>query len=112
LLEQLLGGEAPTGKAFRPYALAPAPRGGSPVERAEATLRWRAAVVSFLSDIWDVVGEPLFEMDDCQRALEAFMPPGAIGPARTLCTSCLLDVEPAKRLDHARSCPARVPPPP
>jgi hypothetical protein len=63
--------------------------------------------VSFLSDIWDVIGQPLFELDDCQRALEAFMPVD-VGK---LCTSCLLEVETAKRLEHASCCPARLPPP-
>ncbi|MEZ0229104.1 MAG: hypothetical protein ACAI25_10805, partial [Planctomycetota bacterium] len=67
-----------------------------------------AAVVSFLSDVWDVIGEPLFELDDCQKALEAFMPADL---KKSECTSCLLDVDPARRLGHAAVCPARVPPP-
>jgi hypothetical protein len=108
LLEQLLRGGAPKGADFRPYGLVPFPRGGSPVERAVSVVRWRAAVVSFLSDIWDVIGEPLFELDDCQLALEVFMP---VGPKGSYCTSCLLDVAEAGRLEHAGRCPARVPPP-
>jgi hypothetical protein len=101
LLEQLLRGEKATVATPASYGLSAYPRSGDPRVRAVAVLAWRSAVVSFLSDVWDVIGEPLFDLDECQKALEAFAPEG---PAGGRCSACLLEVEPARRLEHAREC--------
>ncbi|HZU99011.1 MAG TPA: hypothetical protein VFF73_20045 [Planctomycetota bacterium] len=103
-LEHLLRGEKPATVVPASYGLTPYPAGGTALERAVSVLRWRSAVTSFLSDVWDVIGEPLFDLEECQKALEAFAPEG---PAGARCAACLLEVEASKRLEHARVCPLR-----
>ena len=50
-------------------------------------LRWRACVMDMLSDIWDVIGEPWLDLDECM-AMEQFLYP--VGDRRC-CAFCLTE---------------------
>lgn len=55
---------------------------------ALAILMWRSMMIYFLSDVWDVIGPPLFDLPECNFAIEAVLMPE--GPIRkTLCYNCL-----------------------
>lgn len=105
-LLQILVGEMPATPGLRTYGITPFP-GLAISERtpegAVRILNWRSRVVDFLSDVWDVIGDPLFELAECKIALELFRP-----EATGLCNLCLLPVEPMSRGDHWRTCPART----
>jgi hypothetical protein len=49
---------------------------------------WRACIVDFLSDVWDTVGVPLFDQQECGYAADRlFMPPPV--PGQAFCPDCL-----------------------
>ena len=51
-----------------------------------AILVWRSRLVDFLSDVWDVLGPPLLEMEESGWVIhELLMPPSEV----TLCLDCL-----------------------
>jgi hypothetical protein len=52
-------------------------------------LRWRAAVVDYLSDVWDVLGEPDLDIKECNAMGEFLWPVDS----RTLCIFCLTQFE-------------------
>lgn len=59
------------------------------VQSAMAILRWRAGFVDYLSDVWDVMGEPALDLDECelvQRFLFSSSP-------ESLCMFCLTHFE-------------------
>jgi hypothetical protein len=66
-------------------------------------LIWRALVVDFLADIWDTIGPPQFDVDECGYATALFMPDGEDGRR---CPYCLQEysgaVDPA---NHTEGCP-------
>ena len=45
-----------------------------PMSSVMEVLRWRAAVADYLSDVWDVLGKPALELEEC-RALGALLQP-------------------------------------
>jgi len=49
---------------------------GESVDQAAimSILVWRAAAVDFFSDVWDVIGEPVFTLQETRLAKEPFMP--------------------------------------
>lgn len=55
------------------------------VEAMFEVLRWRASVVDYLSDVWDVIGEPFLDIEECNTITE-FLDP--VGEAE-LCMFCL-----------------------
>ncbi len=64
-------------------------------------LCWRAAVVDYLSDIWDVLGEPELTTDECS-AMHAFLRPT---PSNGLCDLCLRSLPEARRHTDRHTCP-------
>jgi len=99
-LGQLLAGEWPDEvrrwALQSPYHLTPFPTGvlepaaAASLDSALGVLRWRAGVEDFLSDIWDVIGEPLLDLDEC-NAIGAFFRP--ITQER-ICGFCLTEFPP------------------
>src|SRR6266446_4324310 len=57
------------------------------VDLVLAVLRWRAGVVDYLSDIWDVIGEPELDVDEC-GAIEQFLRPAY---EERMCPFCLTE---------------------
>jgi hypothetical protein len=55
-------------------------------------LRWRAAVQDCLSDIWDVIGDPYLDFDECM-AIGQFLQPAA---PNEVCRFCLTEFAPEK----------------
>ena len=49
---------------------------------------WRSSIVDFLADIWDTVGEPLFDLHECGYAVELLFMPLPV-PEHTFCPDCL-----------------------
>ena len=94
-LERLLADNWPDGlrqwALHSPYNLNPFPARAlegevtSALDTALEVLRWRAGVEDFLSDIWDVVCEPLLDLDEC-GAIGAFLRPSS---NESLCHLCL-----------------------
>src|SRR5690606_21916479 len=70
---------------------------------AAAALICRRSVLDYLAAVWDVIGEPRFEHDECAAATEALRP----AAAADRCLGCLLRLAPAERADHWHVCPAR-----
>jgi hypothetical protein len=52
-------------------------------------LQWRAGLVDYLSDVWDVIGEPSLSLDEC-NALTRFLFPL---DAKSMCWFCLADYD-------------------
>jgi len=64
-------------------------------------LRWRAGIYDFLSDIWDVIGEPMLDMFEC-NAMAAFLVP--VGARRCIfCLAAEPNHHPCVVLAHVRS---------
>src|SRR6185369_360472 len=90
-------------------------RAGTPnLEDVMNVLRWRAAVEDYLGDIWDVMGDPFLDFDEC-GAIGQFLSPAC---AKGVCALCLTEISPDRLniddhncffLDHIR---AKWPPPP
>ena len=93
-----------------PYAVRPVPAlTGPPVETARRVLAWRAAIVDFLSDVWDTLGPAPYPFEECTLAIrELFTPDTAEGTR--LCRDCLQPL-PAGQRDaaaHVFACPVRL----
>ena len=63
-------------------------------------LRWRAAVVDYLSDVWDVMGSPLLELEEC-RAMSAFLYPIRM---EDRCIFCLTEYDPSRVSPDDHGC--------
>ena len=85
--------------------------GTSAVTDAGAVLLWRARLVEFLADVWDVVGTPLYDLPECSAAECCLLPRIQQGrDGDDICRFCL---EPLVRRDdgagymvHDHRCPA------
>jgi hypothetical protein len=87
--------------------------GTSALADARAVLLWRAALVDFLADVWDVIGTPAYDLPDCAAAERRLLPHTTDGhdtDERDICRICL---EPLARRDdaagyvvHDHRCPA------
>ena len=89
-------------------------RPGTPaLADARAVLLWRAALIDFLADAWDVIGTPAYDLPDCAAAERWLLPHATHGhdtDERDICRICL---EPLARRDdgagyvvHDHRCPA------
>ena len=58
------------------------------MESVSEVLRWRAGVVDYLSDVYDVIGEPLLDLDEC-IAMNQFLRPAG---NEKLCLFCLTEL--------------------
>lgn len=67
----------------------------------DALLRWRVGLADYLADVWDVIGEPAYELDECQ-AMGGFLRPV---DADARCHSCLEVYPAALRHESAHACP-------
>ena len=63
-------------------------------------LRWRAGVADYLSDVWDVMGEPELELDEC-LAISRFLDPAS---GARICRVCLTEFAPDKLNVYDHSC--------
>ena len=114
-LALLLAAEWPAGMtgyaAQSPYSIAPFPTaalrpdGQNGVERVKEILHWRGAVVDYLSDVWDVVGKPHLDMEECSAIGRLFEPESG----EELCPFCLSVVLPGRELSESHDCPV-IPP--
>ena len=88
-----------------PYNISPFPasalEGASnpPMESVFEILQWRAAVVDYLSDVWDVIGDPFLDIDEC-GAIDKFLRP--VSKVR-LCSFCLTEFA-SGQLDSGHDC--------
>src|SRR5438270_3365436 len=77
-----------------PYNISACParaleRAGTPnLEDVMEVLRWRAAVVDYLGDIWDVMGDPFLDFNEC-GAIGQFLYPAC---AKNVCSFCLTEI--------------------
>ncbi|MBL6990891.1 MAG: hypothetical protein ISR65_13990 [Bacteriovoracaceae bacterium] len=44
------------------------------VDSPTSILLWRAKIISYLDDVWDVMGDPIFDVDECDDAVAYFYP--------------------------------------
>jgi hypothetical protein len=110
LLLTALGGDGPLPRQVRRF-----PRVGTSEESAVADARevalWRARLVDYLSDVWDVIGAPEFDLPECAAAERLLAPPPPTDPGEgPRCPRCL---ELLRRLSgssgfvvHDDTCPA------
>ncbi len=120
ILPAALGDErAPPGAlaATRTYRLEPFPRLAPSAERSSGdcararrqllnVLVWRSRLVDFLSDVWDVMGPPLLDLDECEWVIRELLTPHS---AARLCTSCLQPLStPELEQRHFDTCPVRI----
>jgi hypothetical protein len=63
-------------------------------------LRWRAQFCDYLNDVWDVIGAPELELDECNALLTYLRP---TGPDR--CGLCLERFPPDEMHVTKHSCP-------
>lgn len=57
-------------------------------QRCLDIMLWRSSIVDVLADIWDTVGEPLFDLHECGYAVELLFMPLPV-PGHTFCPDCL-----------------------
>ena len=80
-------------------------------ERVQAVLLWRAQIADFLADVWDTIGPPLFDMEECAVAENLFLV--ELHHHGTYCPTCLTPHAGANGDGaHRASCPVRLPLPP
>ncbi len=82
---------------------------GPPVEAARRVLAWRAAIVDYLSDVWDTMGPAPYQFEECTLVIrELFTPDAAHGT--NLCRDCLQPLPPGPRdaAAHVFACPVRL----
>jgi hypothetical protein len=77
------------------------------VENLQAVLLWRARLVDFLADVWDTLGTPLFDMEECRQATDLFMPGDFTGT--DYCPLCLQMYPVANREEEAHQHYERCP---
>ncbi|HXJ61545.1 MAG TPA: hypothetical protein VNU68_33295 [Verrucomicrobiae bacterium] len=63
-------------------------------------LQWRAGIVDYLGDVWDVVGEPRLDLDEC-TAVELFLQCASPVP---VCHLCLTEFTKAQVHPDAHGC--------
>lgn len=69
-------------------------------------LVWRALLVDFLSDVWDVMGPPLLEMEECEWVIRELLTPQS---AERLCVSCLQPLSSSEAEQrHFDACVVRI----
>jgi hypothetical protein len=83
-------------RVYRVEPFPPLPRGlGQPPAGADYAgarrylldiLVWRSRLVDFLSDVWDVMGPPLLEMEECEWAIRELL---TASSKIQLCLDCL-----------------------
>jgi hypothetical protein len=112
---------APAGAlgAARTYRVGPFPAAAPPAvaERTNGDCKdarrylldvmvWRSRLVDFLSDVWDVIGAPLLDMDECEWVIRELLMPRS--PAR-LCINCLQPMpSPDFERRHYDACVVRI----
>jgi len=73
---------------LNPYPVArPLSQIFEPMKAVLEVLHWRAAVVNYLTDVWDVLGKPELEMGEC-AAIGEFMRPARLAGR---CVYCLTE---------------------
>jgi len=84
-----------------PFPLTREPgQGGDPMTAVLEVLHWRAAVIYYLTDVWDAMGKPELEMGEC-AAIGEFIRPARL---EGCCVYCLSEFK-ADRLDpDAHGC--------
>ena len=106
LLLELLGVREPLTLGHYPYRLSAFPRpSNDPVQNLRNILLWRARIVDFLSDIWDTLGAPTFDLDECTETARAFEPED-MSPDR--CYLCLDSVPEGAGAGHFDKCPVQA----
>ncbi|HKQ58499.1 MAG TPA: hypothetical protein VJY35_11580 [Candidatus Eisenbacteria bacterium] len=68
-------------------SVTPLPRRDDPMEAVLEVLRWRAAVVDYITDVWDVLGQPELDMGEC-AAIGSFLRPARL---EGRCIYCLTE---------------------
>lgn len=92
------------------YAVRPLPAfTGPPVEAARRVLAWRAAIVDFLSDVWDTIGPAPYQFEECTLVIRELFTPDTAGNT-DLCRDCLQPLPPDQRAAaaHVFGCPVRL----
>jgi hypothetical protein len=88
------------------YNLRPFPAGAleagieSPLNLMLEVLRWRAAVSDCLSDIWDVIGDPYLDLDECMTIGQFLQPP----VPKKICDYCLTEFPPESIRPDQHQC--------
>jgi len=88
------------------YDLTPFPDTCDPAEMDDtmagvmAVLRWRAGVVTYLSDVWDVLGKPALEKEEC-LAISAFLQPARM---EGRCILCLTEFDSDRAAPEDHGC--------
>ena len=121
-LVRVLGASPEQQESVLPYLIYPFPIDLSAISSVACTqgdlirqwgldiMLWRACIVDFLSDIWDTVGEPLFDLRECGYAVDCLFMPSPV-PGHVFCPDCLErfsfpDVSGSFR-GHYAICPVR-----
>ena len=105
--------------AARTYRVGPFPAGAPPAVTGQTNgdckdarryllevMVWRSRLVDFLSDVWDVIGPPLLDMDECEWVIRELLTPPS--PVR-LCIKCLqLMPSPEFERRHYDTCVVRI----
>ncbi len=92
-----------------PFPAPPAARATDvPMRAVLEVMRWRAGIVHYLTDVWDVLGPPDLEMGEC-AAIGAFMRPARL---EGRCIYCLSEYEPRRLDPEDHGCPLAVHPEP
>lgn len=68
-------------------AISPLARLDDPMEAVLDVLHWRAAVVDYITDVWDVLGQPELDMGEC-AAIGSFLRPARL---EGRCIYCLTE---------------------
>lgn len=86
------------------YGLTPFPAGSSrrqgPMQSVLETLHWRSAIVQYLTDVWDMMGKPELNMEEC-AAIGMFMRPVHL---EGLCVFCLTEYGPGHIAPEDHDC--------
>lgn len=90
-----------SGHGLTPFPAPPrTPRAGDPMLAVLQVLRWRAAVVNHLTDVWDVLGRPELEMGEC-AAIGMFIRPARL---EGRCVYCLTEYGPGHIDPEVHDC--------
>jgi hypothetical protein len=90
-----------------PYNISPFPTAAlqnsedSLKDRMLEILYWRAAVIDYLGDVWDVLGDPELNVEEC-LSIERLFRPESPDP---LCPFCLGAVLPGRESPGQHDCP-------
>lgn len=62
----------------------------SAVDDAREVALWRARLIDYLADVWDVIGAPAFDLPECAAAERLLSPPAPTDPGEApRCPACL-----------------------